>query len=253
MRPHPIFLALIGAFGAFGVLLWQQGATTTGASRALALAFVLTGWVVSLCLHEFGHAAVAFQGGDRAVALKGYLTLNPLRYTDPFWSLVVPLAFLVAGGIGFPGGAVYVTVSAIRSRNMRSAMSLAGPTANLVVALLIGLPFAAGALAGAVLVEHLAFSSALAFLAFMQIYAAVLNLLPIPGLDGYGAIEPYLPETVRAALAPLRQYSFIILFLLVFQVDALRDSLFRVAAAGLDRLSVPRVLFDIGANMVVLG
>ena len=43
---------------------------------------VLGGWAVSLCLHEFGHAAVAYRGGDRSVRGKGYLTLDIRRYTD---------------------------------------------------------------------------------------------------------------------------------------------------------------------------
>lgn len=69
---------------------------------------VLGGWGVSLCLHEFGHAYVAYRGGDREVYFKGYLTLDPRKYTDPVFSIVLPLLILAIGGIPLPGGAVFI-------------------------------------------------------------------------------------------------------------------------------------------------
>ena len=66
------------------------------------------GWLVSLCLHEFGHAYTAWKYGDRDVEVRGYLTLNPLKYTNPLLSLGLPVLFIALGGIGLPGGAVYV-------------------------------------------------------------------------------------------------------------------------------------------------
>ena len=48
---------------------------------------VLAGWIFSLCLHEFAHAAVAHRGGDHTVREKGYLSFNPLRYADPMLSI----------------------------------------------------------------------------------------------------------------------------------------------------------------------
>ena len=58
--------------------------------------FVQVGWIFSLCLHEFAHAAVAFLGGDTSVREKGYLTFNPLRYVDPIASLFVAALMLRA-------------------------------------------------------------------------------------------------------------------------------------------------------------
>ena len=69
---------------------------------------VLVGWIFSLCLHEFSHALVAYYGGDTTVREKGYLTFNPLKYTHPVYSLLLPMLFLLLGGIGLPGGAVYI-------------------------------------------------------------------------------------------------------------------------------------------------
>src|SRR5512142_1834023 len=100
---------------------------------------VLVGWVFSLCLHEFSHALVAYLGGDYTVRDKGYLTFNPLKYTHPVYSLLLPLLFLVMGGIGLPGGAVYIETWRLRSRLWKSAVSLAGPAANLILAIVLGI------------------------------------------------------------------------------------------------------------------
>ena len=63
---------------------------------------VLIGWIFSLTLHEFMHAFVAYQGGDWTVREKGYLTFNPLKYTHPVYSILLPLLFLFLGGLGLP-------------------------------------------------------------------------------------------------------------------------------------------------------
>lgn len=105
----------------------------------MTFAIVLFGWIFSLCLHEFSHALVAYYGGDYTVREKGYLTFNPLKYTHPLFSIVLPLLFLLMGGIGLPGGAVYIERWRIRNRFLLSAVSLAGPMANLLIAILLGL------------------------------------------------------------------------------------------------------------------
>ena len=156
----------------------------------MTFAIVLLGWIFSLCLHEFGHAIVAYYGGDTTVKEKGYLTFNPLRYTDPMMSIALPLLFLFMGGIGLPGGAVYIERWRLRSRGWWSAVSLAGPTANLLVliALSIALRFAPSA--------PYAMNSpwpGIAFLAQLQGWALVINLIPLPPFDGYGIVEPFLP------------------------------------------------------------
>jgi Zn-dependent protease len=148
--------------------------------------FVLVGWVFSLCLHEFAHAAVAYLGGDTSVREKGYLTFNPLRYVDPVTSLVIPLVFLLLGGIGLPGGAVYIDRSRLRSKYWECAVALAGPAANLVFAAVLVLAL------GADLVPVNA-APAVAFLALLQVTAILLNLLPVPPLDGYGRSRRSFP------------------------------------------------------------
>jgi Zn-dependent protease len=152
--------------------------------------FVMVGWVFSVCLHEFGHAFVAYRGGDYTVKEKGYLTLNPLNYTHPVYSLVMPVLFLLMGGIGLPGGAVYIEDHLLRSKGWRAATSLAGPVTNVLLTLLLCIPFWLH-------VVDLNFGPALAFLIQLQICAVVFNLLPVPPLDGFQALAPWLPEELR--------------------------------------------------------
>ena len=71
---------------------------------------------MSLCLHEFGHAYTAWRFGDHDVAVRGYLTLNPLKYTNPVLSLGLPMLFIASAASALPGGAVYVRTSFMTKR-----------------------------------------------------------------------------------------------------------------------------------------
>ena len=103
----------------------QPSSTHFDYDRHVAFIIVVVGWVLSLCLHEFSHAIVAYYGGDTSVKEKGYLTFNPLKYTHPFFSFVIPVVILLMGGIGLPGGAVFINRGAIRTRWWETGMSLA--------------------------------------------------------------------------------------------------------------------------------
>lgn len=182
---------------------------------------VFGGWMVSLCLHEFGHAVVAYWGGDTSVKGKGYLSLNPLNYTHPLLSLGLPIVFLLIGGIPLLGSAVYVDKQRLRGRLWHSLVSAAGPLVSLLTAMVLALPFRLGwadlgffpasyrslfdqinPLQWAERVNPDSFLSgvvfpALALLLVLELYATLLNLLPIPPLDGYGIIEPWLPLSLQ--------------------------------------------------------
>ena len=128
--------------------------------------FVIAGWVVSLCLHEFAHAFTAWRFGDHDVAVRGYLTLNPFKYSHPLLSLVLPVLFIALGGIGLPGGAVYVRTSFMTKRQ-KTLVSLAGPADQ---------PRVRGGAAGAdrgcsTTRTHAVFWAGMAFLGFLQVTA----------------------------------------------------------------------------------
>jgi Zn-dependent protease len=214
VRPSPIFLAILAVTVGGGVLAALSDDGPAGAGlffdpsagvRAGTFLLVLGGWGVSLCLHEFGHAIVAYRGGDREVYFKGYLTLDPRRYTDPVFSLVVPLLLLAIGGIPLPGGAVWINHYALRSKAVETMVSLAGPLSNLGLGVLL--------IASVEIFDPSpGLAGALSFLALLQIFAFVLNMLPIPGLDGWGAIEPYLSPEAQRFGAKARPWAPLVLF-----------------------------------------
>lgn len=242
-RPSPLFVAMVAVWFALIGALWAQGNPTAlaipGGVKALGVAMVILGWLISLCLHEWAHAFVAYRSGDHSVVGKGYLTMDPRKYTDPVLSFVLPIAFLVLGGIGLPGGAVWIDRSAIRSRQREALVSAAGPAVNIA--------FGAACLGATRLIEFHAvwLASALAYLGWLEMLTAALNLLPIPGLDGYGIIDPYLPHDVRASMWEIARYSlFVIFFLVAF--TPVGDVLWDVAWRGVDAVGVER-------NWVALG
>ena len=209
VRPSPIFWAIVGLTVLGGALAYLVGDDVGPLAYAAVFVFVIAGWVVSLCLHEFGHAFTAWKFGDRGVAMRGYLDLDPRRYSHPVLSIALPIAITAIGGIGLPGAAVYVRTSFMTAKQ-RTLVSLAGPTANLLLAvLLLGLTNAFFDL------THPVLWAGVAFLGFLQITALLLNLLPIPGLDGYSALEPHLSPETQRALEQFKPYGFLLLFLLL--------------------------------------
>ncbi|MGA8113377.1 MAG: site-2 protease family protein [Actinocatenispora sp.] len=205
-----------------------------GNVRVDAFLLVGAGWLVSLCLHEYGHAYLAFRFGDTGVADRGYLTLNPLKYSNVLLSFVLPLVFVLLGGFGMPGGAVWVDRGRILGRARHSLVSAAGPVMNVLFSIALAVPFWRD-VSGS---EHVAFWSALAFLAFLQVTASVLNLVPMPGLDGYGILEPWLPAHWRRGASMVAPYGILIIFALLWEprVNAL---FFRLVYGITDLLGVP--------------
>lgn len=234
-RPSWIFLALLALTLGSGWAL----AAEVGPPPVMAFLFVTAAWVVSLCLHEFAHALIAYRFGDESVLYRGYLTLDPLRYTHVVYSIVLPIVFVLLGGIGLPGGAVFIDRSALRSRFAHAAVSAAGPLTNasLAVVLALALAFDPGG--------YSAFWAALAYLLFLQVTATVLNLLPVPGLDGYGIVEPYLPRRVTTAAARFAPYAFIGLFVLLW-IPAVNAAFFDAIFGLLRLLGVPPLLVGQG-------
>ncbi|AFZ16605.1 site-2 protease family protein [Allocoleopsis franciscana] len=223
----------------------------------LIAVFICLGWILSVCIHEFGHAVVAYLGGDKSVKDKGYLTLNPLKYTHPVYSLLLPILFLLMGGIALPGGAVYINHRRLRSRWWKSAVSAAGPFASIVVTILLTIPFGLGWATPSV--EHWIWPS-LAFLVLLEIASVLLNLLPIPPLDGYGIIEPWLPRKTQIKLNKFSKYGIWILFALLWYVQPLNQLFWNWTYTISDFLGIsPQMaghgyyLFRQQSNILILG
>jgi len=191
----------------------------------LTFLFVMVGWIVALAVHEFSHAWVAWKAGDHTVEAAGYLGFDPLKYADVTTSIVFPVIVLAIGGIALPGGAVYLRPDLMRSAAWRSAASLAGPVGTLLVLIVLSILLAVGPASG----WGGPLWPAVALLALFQAMAFFFNLLPVPGLDGYGVIRPFLQPDLQAKVAPVEKVAIFILIAVVFFVPGVAEALFDAA------------------------
>jgi len=152
----------------------------------LAALLLVPALLVAIPVHEIGHAVAAYMLGDRSVRYFGYLNPNPRRFLDPLGAIAVFVA-LVGWGRRVP-----VQPNRISTTGKRIIHELGGPAANLVVAVVLG--FAWRMLSN--LGVHSAFElspsllgAALYAIVFLNLSIFAFQLLPIPGLDGWGLIE----------------------------------------------------------------
>jgi Zn-dependent protease len=215
--------------------------------NALTIALLLA-WILSVCLHEFAHALVAYIGGDDSVRREGYLSLDPTRFIDPFTTLLIPAVILLIGGFPLPGGSVPIDFTRLRSERWRRAVFAAGPAANFLLFLLI----LAVLHPRTGLVDHAAEQQPqwvyfLGALAVLQLFAVFLNLIPLPPLDGFGLVEHQFPPDVRMKMREPRT-SFLclaLLYALLWMFPPIWGFFFRTLANVSTTLGVPvDVLLD---------
>ncbi|MEU9322875.1 site-2 protease family protein [Streptomyces canus] len=240
-RISPVFIGIVAVTAVTGWATWTGFAERTDIAVFL---FVTGAWIVSLCLHEYAHARTALHSGDITIGAKGYLTLNPLKYTHALLSIVLPVIFVIMGGIGLPGGAVFIERDRIRGRWRHSLISAAGPLTNVLFAIACTAPFWLDALDGVPPV----FLYALAFLALLQVSAAILNFLPVPGLDGYGVIEPWLSHDVKRQIEPFAPFGLLFVFALLW-VPQVNSVFFDLVHSVLNGLGVSDQEASIGWSL----
>jgi Zn-dependent protease len=240
-RPSGVFLGLVALFITGGVMAWRG----YGNPSFDVFVFVVAGWLVSLCLHEYAHALLAFRAGDVAVAARGYLKLNPLKYTHPLLSIVLPVLFLLMGGIGLPGGAVWVDRHAIRDRLADSLISAAGPAVNVVFALGLLVPF----LFDPDTQNHPTFWAGLGLLAFLQVTASLLNLAPVPGVDGGNLIRPWLSSQWQRGFDLIAPYGMLLLIAALFQ-PIVNNIFFTIVFGVTDLLGLPANTYFDGLDLL---
>ncbi len=180
-----------------------------------ALLYDASTWVLpvlfAITLHEASHGYVAWRLGDDTAYRMGRVTFNPLKHVDPFGTVVLPVMLFIAGGFLF-GWAKPVPVNFGRLNRPRRDMVLvaaAGPASNLVLATVSAmgfhlLPFASEAL-GAWLADALGKSI------LINLVLAVLNMLPLPPLDGGRVAVGLLPRALAVPLARLERWGLLIL------------------------------------------
>src|SRR4051812_2402781 len=204
---------------------------------------VFIGWVLSVVLHEFAHGLVAYLGGDYTIRERGGLTLNPLQYIDPVMSIILPMVFLALGGIPLPGGVTYVRTDLLRSRLWATAVSAAGPLMNLL--LFIGLALPLNPRFGWVppmtsVPDWTPAQKLVGALALLQLFSVLLNLVPVPPLDGFNMIAPYLARDTREKLTRgPAAFGLFFLYFLMFRSERVMLAAYDLMRPVAELLGVP--------------
>jgi Zn-dependent protease len=194
-----------------------DNAVQTVAVAILPLIFAIT-------LHEAAHGWVASKCGDKTALMMGRVTLNPVKHIDLIGTIIVPIVLLFLGGFVF-GWAKPVPVAWQNLKNPRRDMALvalSGPLANFVMALGWGLIAKAAALYlvgssnGWVAVTGEFFQSAASFGILINCVLLVLNLVPIPPLDGSRVVSSILPASVAHVYERIEPFGIWILLALLF-------------------------------------
>ena len=178
--------------------------------------YTLPALVLSLSIHEYAHAWVAYKLGDISQKIRGRLTLNPLAHIDPIGFIAI---VLVGVGWGKP-----VTVDDRNFKDSRKGMmltSLAGPASNLLLAILVTIILKLLMVFG--VMNSIINSNTGNIILNMLIYViqfnivfGIFNLIPLPPLDGSKVLAYFLPQRARGFMYTLERYSFIIIMIIYF-------------------------------------
>jgi Zn-dependent protease len=202
--------------------------------------------VESIVLHEMAHGYVAWLFGDPTAKRLGRITFNPIPHIDMVWTIAVPIiAFLLSGGNFIIGGAKPVPVN---PRNYRQpvladiCVSVAGVTVNFLIAitmlLLINIVFFASGTPSSELVMNVMLPVAL-----LNILLGLLNLIPIPPLDGSHLFKYLLPMGLRAGYVQLgRTGAGFILLILVINMPGFWN-IFKSVILNLQFFLMERLIF----------
>ena len=172
--------------------------------------------IFAITLHEAAHGYVAKHFGDLTAFAQGRVSLNPVRHIDPVGTILLPLLTLLLGGILF-GWAKPVPVNFSALRHPKQDMlwvALAGPGANLFMALFwafvikLGISLPESDLARPMILMGEAGIK-------INVILMVLNLLPLPPLDGGRIAVSLLPHNIAYGFSKIEPYGFMILLLLL--------------------------------------
>jgi Zn-dependent protease len=171
--------------------------------------------IFAITVHEAAHGFAARFFGDMTADRAGRITLNPLKHIDPVGTILLPALTLLVGGILF-GWAKPVPVDFSRLRNPKRDMlwvAAAGPASNFVMALFWALIIKLSLRAPNVYSEPMALMGQAGVM--INVVLMVLNLLPLPPLDGGRIAVSLLPNHLAYKYAQIERYGFIILIVLL--------------------------------------
>jgi Zn-dependent protease len=199
---------------------------------------IVLGFVVGITLHEAAHAYSAYLLGDDTAYRQGRVTLNPLKHLDLTGSIMLLLA-----GFGW-GRPTPVVLAKLKGGVLGPvSVALAGPVSNLFIVLVCAVVFRVPAFQTP---ESPVFWGVVG-VAFVNALLLVLNLIPIPPLDGSKVIFPFLPPALDGFVRFMNQYGPYILLglilLAIFGGDVSPLSfILRFAGPLLETLGIPSVI-----------
>lgn len=169
---------------------------------------------IAVVIHEYAHGWVAWKLGDSTAKRAGRLTLNPMAHIDPIGTIFLPMILLVTHSPVVFGWAKPVPVDFRSLHNPKKDMvwvGLAGPTANIIMAILLSFVLKFFTITGSPV-----FLAILSSAILINLVLAVFNILPIPPLDGSRVAIGLLPRDLAMQYAKLEPYGFIIIFGLLY-------------------------------------
>jgi len=165
--------------------------------------------LMSVVIHEVSHGYVALLQGDKTAEYAGRLTLNPIRHIDMIGTILLPALSLMLGGFLF-GWAKPVPYNPYNLRNQRWGelyVALAGPLANVALALIFGLFIRFYIVPAGIIQGPVGMLSSVIVL--INVTLALFNLMPIPPLDGSKIISAVLPRDFMVIREKIERFGFV--------------------------------------------
>jgi len=182
--------------------------------------------IIAIALHEVSHGYVAFRLGDPTAKLLGRLTLNPIAHIDLFGTIIMPiLLYTLTDGRFMFGYAKPVPINPMNFKNPRQGMAIsaaAGPITNILLAfasfLIMNILIPLSALLP-VSIAEMVFKPIIFILQasiYWNVVLAVLNMIPIPPLDGGRVLTGLLPSKQAMSFSKIEPFGFIIVLILIY-------------------------------------
>ncbi len=182
----------------------------------IAFLYTLPALLISLSIHEFAHAWMAYKQGDITQKIRGRLTLDPFKHVDPIGFLCIALF-----GVGW-GKPVMIDDRNFKNKARGTMLTaLAGPASNILLAILLTLVLKLLMMTGVLGVTATSTIAGVLLQMFLytiqfNIVFGIFNLIPLPPLDGAKILEFFLPGRTKAIMYTLERYSFLIIMLIFF-------------------------------------